>query len=548
MAILKGDPTRTTTLRNQYVAEMKRRFFWVRRQVTRAVGDLDVLGVSRKRKAQANIFNHIVNRFNQEILANQLPPAGAWEFQTDARKLESFQSWITEQVNDPNGPLSVTGTGAPWSSQYVDSAYRRGVVRSYNELHPTRAGETLDFASGRREQFLESSFAQPERMSKLEFLYTRSFEELQGITAAMSQQLQRVLAGGIANGLGPKAIAKQLSDTITGITRQRAMVLARTEIIAAHAEGQLDAFEELGVTGVRAMAEWSTAGDDLVCPMCGPLEGAIMTIQEARGLIPRHPNCRCAWIPANVGERSAKDLARDRAQTAGAVRDSVSAGGPSQAGRWLGQGRSFAGGGPVPTIPPVETFDRTFTQGRRSFSHNPLSDAQRAGMREYQHGIYNSEVGGYTQIQTTLREGRPEAWAVRKGITRETVQPFIDDIDDALRNSVAAEDMTVFRGIRNTAETFGIDDPSDLKAGLQWTDEGYTSTTTSKKVASNKFAEGLNSWDDPRILHISVPEGQSALPMNLIENIGEQEVVLPRGMTFQIDRITGRNIYVSIVS
>ena len=28
-----------------------------------------------------------------------------------------------------------------------------------------------------------------------------------------------------------------------------------------------------------------------------------MSVSEARGLIPRHPNCRCAWIPANVGEK-----------------------------------------------------------------------------------------------------------------------------------------------------------------------------------------------------------------------------------------------------
>src|SRR5690606_28972829 len=45
-----------------------------------------------------------------------------------------------------------------------------------------------------------------------------------------------------------------------------------------------------------------TAGDDSVCELCGSLEGVIFTVEEARGLLPRHPNCRCAWIPADVGE------------------------------------------------------------------------------------------------------------------------------------------------------------------------------------------------------------------------------------------------------
>jgi hypothetical protein len=33
-----------------------------------------------------------------------------------------------------------------------------------------------------------------------------------------------------------------------------------------------------------------------------PLNGVVMTVEEAGGLLPRHPNCRCCWVPANVGE------------------------------------------------------------------------------------------------------------------------------------------------------------------------------------------------------------------------------------------------------
>jgi len=62
------------------------------------------------------------------------------------------------------------------------------------------------------------------------------------------------------------------------------------------------------------MAEWQTAGDERVCPLCEPLDGTVMTIEEARGLIPRHPNCRCMWVPANVGEKVDKKRHWTKAQ------------------------------------------------------------------------------------------------------------------------------------------------------------------------------------------------------------------------------------------
>ena len=50
------------------------------------------------------------------------------------------------------------------------------------------------------------------------------------------------------------------------------------------------------------MVEWSTAGDDRVCEACLPMEGVVLKLSEAHNMIPRHPNCRCSFIPANVGE------------------------------------------------------------------------------------------------------------------------------------------------------------------------------------------------------------------------------------------------------
>ena len=89
-----------------------------------------------------------------------------------------------------------------------------------------------------------------------------------------------------------------MQKNIQGLSRTRARAIARTEVMFAHAEGQLDCFQRLGVEELGIMAEFSTAGDDLVCTKCLPYEGKEYTVDEARGLIPIHPNCRCTWIPS----------------------------------------------------------------------------------------------------------------------------------------------------------------------------------------------------------------------------------------------------------
>jgi SPP1 gp7 family putative phage head morphogenesis protein len=126
------------------------------------------------------------------------------------------------------------------------------------------------------------------------------YSELEGITAAMDQKISRILAHGVAEGWGPREIARDISEEIAAISRNRAEVLARTEVISAHAEASLNAYEEAGIEGVEVEAEWSTAGDDRVCPECEEMEGKTFDLDEAKGMIPLHPQCRCAWIPKVV--------------------------------------------------------------------------------------------------------------------------------------------------------------------------------------------------------------------------------------------------------
>lgn len=140
---------------------------------------------------------------------------------------------------------------------------------------------------------------------RLQALAHRLRNELDGVTWAAAQRIARVLHDGLDQGWGAERLAQAITDAVDSIARSRALLIANTELIRAHADGQLDALEELGEEEVTAAVEWATAGDDRVCKLCKPLDGVVLTVAEARGLIPRHVNCRCAWLPA--GTRKGQD-------------------------------------------------------------------------------------------------------------------------------------------------------------------------------------------------------------------------------------------------
>jgi hypothetical protein len=86
---------------------------------------------------------------------------------------------------------------------------------------------------------------------------------------------------------------------------ERAMRVAVTEITRAYAEGQRMAGEELEkeFPDLEITKTWYTNNDDLVCPLCGPLNGTTVSFREPFDIDedgnevdmpPRHVSCRCS--------------------------------------------------------------------------------------------------------------------------------------------------------------------------------------------------------------------------------------------------------------
>jgi SPP1 gp7 family putative phage head morphogenesis protein len=294
---LRLDPTRTTALRRQLMGEMRKRFRKLRGEVNKLVIEDDAFGLAADKAAG--------QRGNAGgSLASVLVGNTRWRFESDADKVASYRTWLKSRVRAGILEVSPGQAETPWMEPYIKSAYKRGVVRAHLDTHAARiaASSDLSFVQGGKEAFLESAFNSPIAQSKVKQLSTRAFSQLEGVTAQMDQEMTRVLSDGLSAGHGSRKIARELNQTVSGLEKRRALTIARTEIVHTHNEGQLDSFEAMGIEGVNVMAEWNTAHDDKVCPLCEPMEGVVLKISEARGMIPRHPNCRCAWLPADVGE------------------------------------------------------------------------------------------------------------------------------------------------------------------------------------------------------------------------------------------------------
>lgn len=314
-AQLGRDPTRSTVLRARYAAAHTRRWRWLRGAVREGVERNDALGIGQDPPSRPRILQvdpevrELLNRLRRQI--RQASQDGEWDrvrelarsfvstpgrfnFPSDAFRLQAFAGWLTQA--EEGGILEVVRNDAGeiveeagWQQTYVRRGYEKGVRQADQQL--AAAGMEIP------DEAAAQAISVPIHQRKLELLFTRNFTELQGITESTAQEVRRQLAEGLTRGENPRRVANRINDRVAAVGGHRSRVLARTEIIRAHSESTLTRFEQFGVDAVKGKAEFATAGDRRVCPICAGLEGQVFKIDEARGIIPVHPQCRCAWLP-----------------------------------------------------------------------------------------------------------------------------------------------------------------------------------------------------------------------------------------------------------
>lgn len=148
-----------------------------------------------------------------------------------------------------------------------------------------------------------------------------------------------------------------------------------------------------------------------------------------------------------------------------------------------------------------------------------------------------------TRLRTPTPDPDPKAWKtwlhegsldelmgrvpfdeVAEQAARKRADRLIAALDRVMDRSRTPMEMTVYRG----ADIADIGLPGPGKAaGFTWTDAGYVSTSGQRSVAAGSFGSGTGRVT----LDIRLPRDTPALR---IEGLGEDEVLLGRGLTFRV--------------
>lgn len=125
---------------------------------------------------------------------------------------------------------------------------------------------------------------------------------INGITDETRSQVQALVEQAFTEGVEVSDLAEQISGVIGG-DDARAELIARTETMAASNEGQQEAWSQAvddGLLTGNEKQEWITTPDDRLCPICAPLDGEQVGLNEYFDVDgeqldgpPAHPNCRC---------------------------------------------------------------------------------------------------------------------------------------------------------------------------------------------------------------------------------------------------------------
>jgi hypothetical protein len=295
------DPTGTLDIRTRYKTLIDQRWRKFLRYARAVIIDQDMMGLENK-----------VQQTPLGMAMNALPP--------DSR-VRAFQSWVDTTLN-----RVVLENDAAYLDPMVQGTYNRAIKRAMR---------------------LTNSTAIPgDGKNVVAHLQQLSLVELQGIDEAVSQRVVRLAANATLDRVIPAELYRQVVVAVqqVGMTRTRALV--EVMVAKTHSTATLDQFAAAGVKRVGLIPESMpgkrlkdaarpvdpaparrgtsastigriareearveskfkaeevevlTAGDDLVCPECEEISAdGPYTIDEARSLIPAHPNCRCAFVP-----------------------------------------------------------------------------------------------------------------------------------------------------------------------------------------------------------------------------------------------------------
>ena len=133
----------------------------------------------------------------------------------------------------------------------------------------------------------------------MQWAQSYSHELVKGITDTTQKIINDALTNFFEQSMTRADLEKMISDAFGPV---RTEMIAVTEVTRAATEAEIEVGEELADEGILMIAIWKTRNDELVCPICGPLNekpadgytGKRRPYWGNVGAPPAHPRCRCS--------------------------------------------------------------------------------------------------------------------------------------------------------------------------------------------------------------------------------------------------------------
>lgn len=229
-------------------------------------------------------------------------------------QLEWYLRWqqdysrFVAEVLDPEWRAAM-GSAGGYMEERIDGLRFSPVHERIREWIETRGGElavALTDDQHRAMRAIIRHFALEEQVTVDEL--ARILRPCIGLTPKQAEAVRRFRQSLIAEGMPRREVIHQTANYAAYLHRFRATRIARTELAFAWNFGQFEAVRQAREAGLFAGAEvvkvWLTAEDERVCPFCGPLDGAVIGLDETfpgateklpnTYVPPAHPMCRCS--------------------------------------------------------------------------------------------------------------------------------------------------------------------------------------------------------------------------------------------------------------
>lgn len=235
-----------------------------------------VQGIVRAYEKAERSIEKSIRRYQAKIAQAQktgTPVSLAWVYQEV--RLENILREIRLQLEE------FSKDALEFSQTARDDAYQLGAVHALRLAEASVIGDIAGLHSG--------AFASAQALLSAQSPLKDLFDK---IAPMATEAARETFAEAISQGWNPRKTGRVLKNRIQGLTKDRAVLIARTEQIRAYRTANQDVYRRN--SDVLRGWRWTSAKTPATCAMCLALDGTIFPVDK---VLSSHPACRCSMVP-----------------------------------------------------------------------------------------------------------------------------------------------------------------------------------------------------------------------------------------------------------